>query len=781
MKNILTLLLLSTMITVQAQSGSIKGKVTNQQLQAIPYATIVLKTTSIGTTTNENGSYTLTNISPGSYSVQFSAIGYKTIYRELNLRSSEEISISVQLSEDLQNLNEVVITSNRRIETLDEVPSSVSVISSRELENLSQTSNSIADILAEVPGLTLSTNQTSSVGQTLRGRNMLILIDGIPQSTPLRSGGRDINTVDPNTLERIEVIKGATAIYGNGSDGGIVNYITKKPKATGKLESTTQINTEGSLVDIDHTVGTKISQTFSGKTNKIGYVASGSFGQSGIYRDANGLVMSPTYGLGETNQYNLFGKINYDLSPNQDIELMYNYYSSNQNTEYTNQPGIYGKEPAIGVIGEVLGVDEGNRHNHNAQLIYNAYKLPGNTAFKLNLYLQDFKTVYGFTDAFYNPVLGFEGGQSFLESNKKGARFNFETPYSSGKNLTGDILYGVDIMNDKTAQSIIDGRSWVPEMDMTNFAPYLQLKTEYRNFVLKTGLRIENINIDVNDFQTIVRYPVGSNTPSGGVSVEGGNLKYSATTFNAGIRYNNWNYFKPFVSFSQSFSIADLGRTLRSATANTLSQIATEAVIANNYEAGFNSRFGETNLSGAYYISTSDLGATYVEVNGIFQIARQPEKVYGFELALDTKLLKNLYMGSSVSYTEGKLDSENNGNYNTYMNGDRIPPVKTVTYLEYKIDGLWNARLSHTYSGNRKKFDANSNGGYAYGKGPVDSFNVVNFNINYQFTKNNKIGLGIQNLLNEDYYNLNSQWGARKENYFKGNGARFNLSLTFNL
>ncbi|HEX5743119.1 MAG TPA: TonB-dependent receptor, partial [Flavobacteriaceae bacterium] len=372
MKNILTLLLLSTMITVQAQSGSIKGKVTNQQLQAIPYATIVLKTTSIGTTTNENGSYTLTNISPGSYSVQFSAIGYKTIYRELNLRSSEEISISVQLSEDLQNLNEVVITSNRRIETLDEVPSSVSVISSRELENLSQTSNSIADILAEVPGLTLSTNQTSSVGQTLRGRNMLILIDGIPQSTPLRSGGRDINTVDPNTLERIEVIKGATAIYGNGSDGGIVNYITKKPKATGKLESTTQINTEGSLVDIDHTVGTKISQTFSGKTNKIGYVASGSFGQSGIYRDANGLVMSPTYGLGETNQYNLFGKINYDLSPNQDIELMYNYYSSNQNTEYTNQPGIYGKEPAIGVIGEVLGVDEGNRHNHNAQLIYNA-------------------------------------------------------------------------------------------------------------------------------------------------------------------------------------------------------------------------------------------------------------------------------------------------------------------------------------------------------------------------------------------------------------------------
>jgi len=151
MKNILTiLLLLFTIIVVQAQNGSIQGKVTNQHLQAIPYATIVLKTTSMGTTSNEDGSYTLTNINPGSYTVQFSAIGYKSISRELNIKPSEEISISVQLADDFENLNEVVITSNRRTETLDQVPSSVSVISSRELANLTQTSNSVADILAEV-------------------------------------------------------------------------------------------------------------------------------------------------------------------------------------------------------------------------------------------------------------------------------------------------------------------------------------------------------------------------------------------------------------------------------------------------------------------------------------------------------------------------------------------------------------------------------------------------------------------------------------------------------
>jgi iron complex outermembrane receptor protein len=60
-------------------------------------------------------------------------------------------------------------------------------------------------------------------------------------------------------------------------------------------------------------------------------------------------------------------------------------------------------------------------------------------------------------------------------------------------------------------------------------------------------------------------------------------------------------------------------------------------------------------------------------------------------------------------------------------------------------------------------------------------FNGMDLNIIYLFTKNPKIGPETLILLNEDYYNLNSQWVGREENYFKGNGAKFNLLLTFNL
>ncbi len=72
----------------------------------------------------------------------------------------------------------------------------------------------------------------------------------------------------------------------------------------------------------------------------------------------------------------------------------------------------------------------------------------------------------------------------------------------------------------------------------------------------------------------------------------GGDLSYNALVYNAGLRYNKFRFFKPFISYSQSFSIMELGRILRAARENTVSLLKTEAVIANNYEAGFNSTLG---------------------------------------------------------------------------------------------------------------------------------------------------------------------------------------------
>lgn len=780
MKLFLFLALVLSGFATAAQDAVLSGRVVDPENEPVPFVSVTFSNTAKTAMTNINGEFLFPELQPGKYTVIFTATGFNTGSRKIELAPGEQEILRVQLVAEPKALNEVVITTNRRIETLEEVPSSVSVLTSREIDRLALTSNSVADLMNEVPGLALSTSQTSNTGQTLRGRKMLVLIDGIPQSTPLRNGSRDINTIDPNVIERIEIIKGATAIYGNGADGGIINYITKEPKAYEEFESTTELRSGVSLVDTDHTLSSKLSQTFSGQVGKLGYVANGSFQQTGIFMDANAQVISPNYGLGETDQYNLFGKLNYQFDQDNIVEFMYNYFSSNQNSQYVVQRGVYGERPAIGIPGEAPGVDQGTRYNHNGQLTYNSYNFIGDTDLNLNLYFQEFQTIYGFSPFFYNAETGYEGGQSAIESSKQGIRANFRTPYQLGLNLSGDILYGVDVLNDVTAQSLVDGRVWVPEVDMTNFAPYAQLKTLYHDFVLKAGIRFENINIDIPDYRTIYIFPY-EGTPSGNVPVEGGELKYDATTFNVGLRYNEWEVFKPFVSFSQSFSIADLGRTLRSATENTVGQISSEAVIANNYEAGFNSYFGNTSLSGAYFISTSELGATYLEVDGVFQIARQPEKVYGFEVALDSRLTEKFSFGSSLSYIEGKLDAEDDGNFDVYMHGDRIPPLKTVTYVSYNVYEKMYLRLSHLYSGDRERFEPRPNGTYVYGQGPVDPFHLFNFSANLYLTESTRLGLGVENLLNEDYYLPISQWDARPDNYVKGNGARLNATLRVNL
>ena len=102
-------------------------------------------------------------------------------------------------------------------------------LTKKQIAEMSKAAPDITHLLGMLtPGMALSSNTTSSRSQSLRGRSALILIDGIPQSTPLRSTDRDIRTIDIAAIDHIEVVKGSTALYGNGAIGGLINIITKK-------------------------------------------------------------------------------------------------------------------------------------------------------------------------------------------------------------------------------------------------------------------------------------------------------------------------------------------------------------------------------------------------------------------------------------------------------------------------------------------------------------------------------------------------------------------------
>lgn len=762
----------------EAQTGSIKGTITNSDNTPAASATVRLKGNKKAVFTNNEGIFTIANLQPGNYTLIISSIGYQSLEKEVTVIAGSAAEVAVQLSQSKTQLAEVVVSAGRTRETIDQVPSSVSVLGLKTVQQNINITTNLGDILENrVTGLAPSTGLSSNFGQTLRGRSLLIMVDGVPQSTPLRNGAMDLRALDPAVIERIEVVKGATAIYGNGAAGGLINYFTRSPRSNKLLNSHTSVSTTGSLTKRPNSMGGRISQLFYGDKGKFSYVVSGVYEQTGEQKDADGDVLPPVYGLGETDSYNGFVKLGYDINAHHKVQATYNFFSSRQTTNYLTVNGDYKNGvKTTAALGQSKGVPQGVKGNHNLSIQFSGETGIANTRYDADVYYQSVDNVFFYSEAFV------DGGISRILSKKNGARLVLNTPFLIGQTAF-NITYGLDAQRDETSQPLVDGRIWVPEMDMFNLAPFAQAKlTLFDKLVLKGGVRYEKINIGVDDYETLPsrNTTTGAVTPS--MSVKGGDLKYNAFVSNIGLRYNLSEYFSPYVSFSQGFSVSDIGLVLRSARVNDIAKINTEAVIVDNYEAGFVSKISNFRFEATGYISKSSLGANSVYDNGTFVVVRTPERIYGFELSADMQVTKDLQAGISYTYTEGKVDTDNDGKYDgekdEYLPGQRVAPPKLAAHVDYAvIPGKLNVLLQYTGIMKRDRFARNSSGSYDPYKAPVKAYNLFNSSIGYNFNEITSLNLGVENMFNEDYFTARSQWGAFNDSYTKGKGAAYRLTL----
>lgn len=754
-------------LQAQVKSGSVIGIVHTAKGEALHNATISIQKKAV-TMTDSTGKFVVDNITTGRQEVVITAAGYSAKTVTVHIQESKEAEINVTMEAD-GFMNEVVVTAGRKVESIKEVPSSVTILQAKQIrEQLSINPNMTSILGNTVPGLGTSTNKATNAGQTLRGRAVLVLIDGIPQSTPLMNGSRDMRTIDPAVIERVEVIKGATSIYGNGSGGGIINFITKKPEDGKAVSGETNISGNGNLTQWGNTLGYRLSQTLHGNIKKFSYVVSGVYEENGVQKDAKGVVIAQPDGLGETKNYNLFGKLSYQFTDNQEVTVSYNLFRSRQYADYINVTGKYNEFPAYGVEGIDPGQAAGTPHNHNLYVSYRAGKLPFNTSLELVAYDHHFQSLNRYVEkgtAWYGP------GQTYIESWKQGVRLNLNTPWK-WKMFSGDVTYGLDVLKDRTNQTLTDGRVYIPDMNMLNYAPFAQVKIDINDFVIKGGVRYENANIKVRDFNTLSKNADGSGTNF----VKGGTLHPNATMFNAGLRYTRFDFFNPFVSFGQAFGLNELGRVLRSATQSSLDQIVTDPVIINNYEAGFSSQLGPVSLTAAYFINTSKLGANLVMVNGMFVTKREPEKVEGYEATAEVQIMKGLRAGGTVSYVEGK--SENTDSTKVYLSSERIMPLKATGFISYSPIAALNLQLSTIHTGSRNRF-APKNGVYNGGEAPVKPVTYFNFNGGYKINQSFNVALGIENLFNQSYFPPRSQYRVLDAEYVRGTGAHFTLSLGY--
>lgn len=785
-KNLLAICLaiLPCMLVAQdlKNNGTINGKIISGEHVPIAAATIRLAGTHHASFSGMDGQFKFEGVAPGNYRLEVSAIGYLRLEKTIPVTEGSTTQITLQLEASSTELSGVLVSAGRTKETIDQVPSSVTILGQKTIEENINITTNLGDILENrVPGLAPGTGLSSNFGQTLRGRSLLIMVDGVPQSTPLRNGAMDLRALDPAVIERIEVVKGATAIYGNGAAGGLINYFTRKAKTNRLINSQTSLTSSGSLTNRSNSMGGRISQLLYGDKGKFSYIVSGVYEQTGEQKDAAGDVLPPVYGLGETDSYNAFLKLGYAFNDNHRVQASYNFYSSRQSTNYLTVNGDFAEgRKTTATLGQSKGVPQGVRGNHNLSLLFSGQTGFANTRYDADLYYQSVDNIFFYSEVFI------DGGVSRILSKKNGARLVLNTPLII-RDITASFTYGLDAQRDITSQPLVDGRIWVPEMDMVNIAPFAQAKFTFLDkLVLKGGMRYEKVNIGVEDYATMPTKNTSTGVVTPSMAVNGGHLKYNTLVSNIGLRYNISRYFSPYISFSQGFSVSDIGLVLRSARVDDISKINTEAVIVNNYEAGFVSKVRGLRFEATGYISTSSLGANSVYQDGVFVVVRTPERIYGYELAADMQINKNLRVGLSYSYVEGKADTDNDGKYDgeedAFLPGQRIAPPKLAGHVDYSIlPGKLNVLVQYTGIMKRERFERNGSGSYDPYKAPVKPYHLFSTSIGYSITGTTSLNLGIENIFNADYFTARSQWGAFNDSYTKGKGAAYRLTLNVNL
>ncbi len=240
MKSIYVFVLYLCIVTLGfADNGTIKGHVLNNKGEHLPFVTVGIKGTAIGTTTDDHGHFTLSVLKDGNYVIVARAVGYRTIEQKVDIYSNKIQEITLVLPEESLNLDEVVVTANRFETSRKETPVVVSVLSPKTLELTN--SNNLAEGLCYIPGLRVENDCQNCGFQQVRingleGHYSQLLIDSRPIVSAL-TGVYGIEQIPAGMIDRVEVIRGGgSALYGSSAIAGIINIITKEPiKNSGML------------------------------------------------------------------------------------------------------------------------------------------------------------------------------------------------------------------------------------------------------------------------------------------------------------------------------------------------------------------------------------------------------------------------------------------------------------------------------------------------------------------------------------------------------------------
>jgi iron complex outermembrane receptor protein len=721
-----------------------------------------------------------------------------------------------------EELQEVIVTGTRVEKSVDKIPGAVTVIGAAELAHTAALTMDASAVLARtVPGYAESSQAMSNTGENLRGRIALRLFDGVPQGSPLREGTRNATFTDLGVISRIEVINGPSASEGIGATGGIINYISASPTAEGTTVRLTSRYTSQFEDDSD---GWKLGFNVAHKNEHFDVLLAAAFLDRGITYDGDGrrIGLNTSGSVADSEADNLFIKVGTDFGAdnNQRLQLSLSRFNITGKGNYILVDGDRDADPPLtntAERGQPLGAKTEFNDFTQETLSYTHDDLFGGTLF-LNAYHADqsmrFVAENGLDrqdplindSFFFNPDGSVDEGrlplidQSEIQSAKKGLRTSWTRPELFG--LEGlEIQVGLDVVEDTAQQKLaLTGRVWVPAMEYTSMAPFLQASYDIGPVTLTAGVREEDGELKVDDYVTVWnrdRRPV-----------TGGTLDYSETLPNFGAIVQLPMGFSVYAAYGKGFTLPNVGIPLRNQQcSNDTSEggppfggtqpdgcpndplqtvegiLDLQAVVSDNTEFGFNWRGARGSFGGSYYTSDSDFGSTLF-VDPVLQdlnLARRPVEIEGYELTGEFLVTDDIRISALYSHTEGMSRSSNCPEPPEACPLDREMGVFDINPDKFGLTVNWRFSESGDVTlGSTTLFDRDINvGNPAGGEEHTDGYTLVDLSVNHQLGKGT-LTLGVENLTDK-FYILSWNQVDFFRNYNAGRGRVVSLIYTIDL
>ncbi len=576
----------------------------------------------------------------------------------------------------------IIVTATRSGTEIESLPVSISVVDEEDLqEQLRRDRNVLSALEFTVPGLSIQQPESrSSCGSQIRGRNASFQINGVPVNEDLRQGSCTAPfALTPFAVERVEVVRGGTALYGAGAPGGIINLVTRRassPELAVDFTAQTSFNT---AVARD----TFTTDLYLGAGQELGafdYYVGGGYTDGGRSRSGNG---RPTYSSA-FQAMDLVASLGLEIRQGA-LRFTGTYHDEDKGREFY-PTGSFLPGGEVGTIAEVAPhpqVGEARDRNLTAALSYQHPDLLAHEV-TLSLFYQDQQIIQ--RDNFFSDEFGDDFFASNRENSRFGARSTFVRSYALGASEL-KTSYGVDYTRNDFFRFIVDpvGEDVVtgyitPAFYLETLAPFAQAEFTAGALTVTGGVRHEWYSGAIEED--------GYDSSIARAAVPGDFAGSELTLWNLGAIYRLSDAVQLYGGFSQGAELSQLGRAARGAL--DPGAISNEPATSDQYELGLRGEMGALTYGIAAYRSRSDsssqiqpdpscAGESFCPLIPL----RVPERTWGLEAQAQWDVRDDLQLTGVFTLQRGEVFDEDSGEWINFST-DRAVPLRITARADWR-------------------------------------------------------------------------------------------------